>query len=218
MDEQFLKEVAAQLRKPEGELGDEVAEKMNEGNLEMNLRTIEWLDLTDNMEVLEIGMGNGFFVKEILHAAERVHYTGCDYSEDMIRLANQINEQYTENGQAEFVLAKADCLQLAGQSMDRIFTVNTIYFWEDQQAVLKEFKRLLKPDGRILITIRPKSCMLNYPTTRYHFEFFEKEDVEELLVYSGFTVTRSEQFVESKQVEILGNTFDAEYAIIEGKL
>ncbi|MBK7811139.1 MAG: hypothetical protein IPI50_07870 [Saprospiraceae bacterium] len=63
MDEQTLKEIAKQLRQPSGEFATQVGQKMNEGNLHINLNTIEALNLQKGDHILEIGMGNGFFVK-----------------------------------------------------------------------------------------------------------------------------------------------------------
>ena len=41
MNEEALKSIAAQLRQPHGEYAIQVGEKMNEGNLHINLNTIK---------------------------------------------------------------------------------------------------------------------------------------------------------------------------------
>jgi hypothetical protein len=43
---------------------------MNKGNRLMNLETISQLGIVDNDKILEIGMGNGFFVKIFLRLAK----------------------------------------------------------------------------------------------------------------------------------------------------
>lgn len=65
MDEEKIKTIAQQLRQPTGAFAIEVGQTMNKGNLQMNLCTIENLVLNKNNRLLEIGMGNGFFVKNI---------------------------------------------------------------------------------------------------------------------------------------------------------
>lgn len=65
MTEEQLKNIALQLRKPEGDWGIEMGEKMNVGNKFINLHTIDVLNPKANDVILEIGMGNGFFVKDI---------------------------------------------------------------------------------------------------------------------------------------------------------
>ena len=73
------KTLAEQLRQPEGSLGIKVGENMNKGNRLMNLETIRQLEIAENDNILEIGMGNGYFVKDIITAATNVTYTGCDF-------------------------------------------------------------------------------------------------------------------------------------------
>src|SRR6476619_7183860 len=74
--------LAGQLRQPEGSLGIKVGENMNKGNRLMNL---------------EIGIGNGFFVKDIIASAKDVRYTGCDFSETMIKEAKDLNNALSAN-------------------------------------------------------------------------------------------------------------------------
>ena len=60
--EENIKFIAEQLRKPSGEYASKIGEKMNESNFQMNIKTIESLVLEAQDNVLEIGMGNGFFI------------------------------------------------------------------------------------------------------------------------------------------------------------
>lgn len=161
MDEDFLREVAAQLRKPNGKFGKEVAEKMNASNQQMNLKTIELLDILENDSVLEIGMGNGAFVPDILNSAKDVRYFGIDYSEDMVELANTMNNSFIVDHTVKFILSDVENLPFSSKTMDKIFTVNTIYFWKDLEAAFRECSRVLKEDGLFAITIRPKGCLKN---------------------------------------------------------
>jgi ubiquinone/menaquinone biosynthesis C-methylase UbiE len=106
MDEQeeYLKKVAAQLRKPEGEWGLETGRQMNINNRQMNELGIAAMELSANDSVLEIGMGNGFFAKDILEAASGISYIGCDYSPTMVEEAKKQNAAYIQAGKAEFFL------------------------------------------------------------------------------------------------------------------
>ncbi|MEQ9310308.1 MAG: class I SAM-dependent methyltransferase [Balneolaceae bacterium] len=198
-DQEFLKIIAAQLRKPSGELGNEVAEKMNESNREMNLATINSLEIKDGESILEIGMGNGFFVKHILSKAERLHYIGCDYSEDMVTLSTKLNQQLINSGEASFLHADAHNLPIENQSIDHLFTINTLYFWENIEVILKEFKRVLKSNATLCITIRPESCLKQYPSTQYNFNYYSIDSILDSLLKNGFNVT---DIIEQKEPEV----------------
>jgi protein-L-isoaspartate O-methyltransferase len=107
MDQQTLKHIAAQLRKPEGEGATRVGEKMNDGNRFINLRAIRRLEVKPGDNILEIGMGNGFFVESVLSVAPTVRYTGCDYSPEMVQQATGLNQAAVASGQARFLTAEA---------------------------------------------------------------------------------------------------------------
>src|SRR5688572_18200930 len=124
MTEDESKMLAQQLRKPNGEMGLQVGERMNHGNQYMNLNTIEALDLSPNNHVLEIGMGNGFFVKEIFRKYRDITYTGCDFSKLMVQESNRNNAELVQNKKASFHCVKADQLTLKDRTVDCIFTIN----------------------------------------------------------------------------------------------
>lgn len=216
MDEETLKVIASQLRKPSGEHAIQVGEKMNEGNLHINKNTIEVLAPAANDLIMEIGMGNGFFVKDILSVDSSIRYTGCDFSEDMVREANVINKVFIDSSQAEFHVASADNLPFAPESFSKVFTVNTLYFWEDKELVLSEIRRVLKPKGRVIISIRPKAVMKDYPFVKYGFDMFDKNDLANLLSENGFTV---EDIIEKEEPEqeINGEMMPVETLIVQAQ-
>lgn len=178
--------IAAQLRKPVGDLGKEVGVRMNEGNLYINQYTIAALEVKSRQQILEIGMGNGFFVKDILSSAPSVKYTGCDFSETMVAEARALNMRFIQKRQAEFIVAASDELPLFDALFDTAFTVNTLYFWEHPEKELVEIRRVLKPGGKLFIAIRPASVMQALPFVQYGFRLYEKKDVELLLKKNGF--------------------------------
>jgi len=188
MDAETLRIIAQQLRQPHGEQGIQVARKMNEGNLDMNRFTIEALKVKPYDRILEIGMGNGFFVKEILSADPSVRYAGCDFSPIMVDEARILNRDFIQSRQAEFYLAAADALPFPEEIFHKTFTINTIYFWEDTRKVLSEIHRVLKSGGQALISLRPKSVMENYPFVRYGFRLFSKDEVTKLIRENNFLV------------------------------
>ncbi|MEI9958227.1 MAG: class I SAM-dependent methyltransferase [Ferruginibacter sp.] len=191
MDEQALQQLAAQLRKPTGEAGIKTGEWMNRGNEAINLDTFKILNAEDGDTILEIGMGNGFFVKEIIQKHNSIKYTGCDFSEAMIAEAEKINTEFVTKGRANFVLSDIASLPFADASFNKIFTINTIYFWEDAKKILSEIKRVLQPKGKFIVALRPKRQMQHYPFIKYGFSLFSKEEVMELLTQNGFTTIQT---------------------------
>ncbi|MEI6408967.1 MAG: class I SAM-dependent methyltransferase [Bacteroidota bacterium] len=188
MDEKELQQIAAQLRKPEGEIGFKTGEWMNKGNVQINLNAIEALQVSSGDQILEIGMGNGFFVKEILGVQPDVIYTGCDFSDVMVEAATTMNADWVAADRAKFIHADLSALPFSAGAFDKIFSVNTIYFWENDTQALGEIKRVLKPDGKLVLALRPKHQMERYPFTKYGFRMLSKEELFQLLENHGFTI------------------------------
>jgi ubiquinone/menaquinone biosynthesis C-methylase UbiE len=111
----------------------------------------------------------------------------------MIAEAERINEAWIRNGQARFVLADMKTMPFDDTVFNKVFTINTIYFWEDAADVLNEIKRVLHATGKFILTLRPKHLMEKYPFTQYGFNMFSKEDVSELLNQNGFTVIEMQE-------------------------
>ena len=181
MEEHDLKEMAAQLRRPKGDLGVQIGELMNKGNGRINYDALQILNAGNEDRILEVGMGNGYFVSEILEKNPKVNYTGCDISEEMVAEALKINERFVKNKQADFIKGNLNALPFAQDAFDKIITINTLYFWDDESAVLSELKRVLKANGQLIVSFRPKHQMLNYPFTKYNFNLYSKEDFLQVL-------------------------------------
>jgi ubiquinone/menaquinone biosynthesis C-methylase UbiE len=188
MDELQLQSIAQQLRKPEGEQGIMVGSMMNEGNRIINEYVLETLNAQPGEKILEIGMGNGYFVKDIVSTASNIEYAGCDYSETMIAEANEMNKDLVEACKARFHLVKADKLPFEDASFDKAFCVNVIYFWQQPENELAEIRRVLRPGGKFIIGIRPKNAMQKMPFTKYGFTMYSKDELTALLEANSFSL------------------------------
>ena len=180
------KELAEQLRQPDGEIGRKVGLEMNKGNKYICLNSYKVLKPKSGDHILEIGMGNGFFVQNLLGMADNLSYTGVDVSTIMLDEARQINKNQIDSGRVRFEKASIEKLPFKEDYFDCITTTNTLYFWPQVENNLKELLRVLKPNGKLLIGYRAKSCMDQIAFTKHGFKKFNPEDVEKLLTSSGF--------------------------------
>lgn len=212
--EEEIKAIAAQLRKPEGELGTQVAQVMNVGNQPMNLHTLAVLNPQPLDHILEIGMGNGYFVKNILRLDDSIKYTGCDYSELMVHESVQNNREFVENGRAKFLWANINQLPFENAEFNKIFTINTFYFWDNIAIVLAELKRVLIPNGELIISIRPKHNLEKNPINKYGFAVYETDDILKMLSDNGFNPVEITKIIEPPQ-ERMGMMMDRESVMIK---
>ena len=180
MTEAELRELAQQLAKPEGEHGQQVAETMNESNHGMTMATLRSLNVIDNDNILEIGFGNGDHVPEILEAARGLQYAGLDISETMLHEATARNAQLIDSGTATFHLGDGTTIDLPSNSFQRVFTVNTIYFWDDRPSYLQQIEHVMAPGATLAIAYVRSDFMKTLPFTQWGFTFTDDADIEEL--------------------------------------
>lgn len=213
MEQKDLQELASQLGHPKGEKGMEIADMMNATNIGMTLHAIASLELSGNEKVLELGHGNADHVKYILDPHPAVHYDGLEMSELMHAEAKKINHGFIETQQASFHLYDGGKVPFPDNHIDRIFTVNTIYFWADPPALLAELYRVLKADGRLCITFAQESFMKQLPFTAYGFELYSTDKLEKLIAKSAFKIQKVESQTEQVRSK-LGDLVDREFTTV----
>ncbi len=203
-------ELAKHLRQPEGETGKEVGLQMNKGNKHICLNSYKVLNPKNKNHILEIGMGNGFFVKDLLEMADDLNYVGVDFSPIMVDEANFINKEFIKSGKVRFEQASIEKLPFNDNTFDSITTTNTLYFWPQPQNNAKELLRVLKPGGKLLIAYRSKDFMDQIELSKHGFTKYEIVDAENLLTKSGFNQIVTETI---KEPEL---DFDGEIFKMEG--
>ncbi|HQU73758.1 MAG TPA: class I SAM-dependent methyltransferase, partial [Calditrichia bacterium] len=187
MDEKTQRFVAEQLRKPSGAFAAEMGERMNAGNRLLNFRAFAGMTLTPGAHILELGMGNGAFVRDLLALAPDLVYTGIDYSPEMVDAANLANKGLIESGRVRIIEAVAEKLPFDAGTFDVALSVNTVYFWDDFPAVAGELHRVLRRDGELTLGLRPRSVMQQYPFVQNGFAMFSAAELCQALGECDFS-------------------------------
>lgn len=220
MEQPDFKQIAAQLRKPTGQDGLVTAERMSVNNGGMIKKCIDHLSVKDQGKVLEIGPGGGLHVPYLLEKADQITYTGADISDTMVALAKEQNATYVANGVASFVQVelKNGCavLPFTDNSFDDIFTVNTLYFWDDAPAQAREIYRVLKAEGTFVLCFATEAFMCALPFTQYGFNLYTIEKAQRLLEAAGFKI---ENIITEKE-NVMGpggELFEREFIVMLAK-
>lgn len=201
--------IAKHLRQPDGEIGKQVGLEMNKSNQYICMNSYKLLEVEDGNHVLEIGMGNGFFVKDLLQMAAKIHYSGVDFSPTMVAEAKEMNQNFMETGQVDFKQASIEKLPFEDNCFDCITSTNTLYFWPKPTENVRELLRVLKPGGKLLLAYRSKACMDQLEIAKHGFEKYEHQDVEHLLSNAGFKELNT-QTIKEPQLEFDGKAFQIE--------
>lgn len=204
MNETELKILAKNLANPEGEKGLEIADMMHATNISMTLESIKAMALQDLDSVLEIGQGNAGHLEFVLNSAKNLQYIGLDISETMKNAAAEKNTAF--KNQAQFLVYNGRDIPFEDHKFDKIFTVNTLYFWEKPLDFLNEIFRVLKPEGIFVLTFGQKEFMQNLSFTEFGFNLYDNQNLIELLQkshFSNYVVTEKEELIKSKTGELV---------------
>jgi ubiquinone/menaquinone biosynthesis C-methylase UbiE len=212
MEKEELKILAQNLANPQGEKGIEIGEMMNATNIGMTLESIKTLVIDDGQHILEIGHGNAGHLKSIMSLAKNLRYTGIDISETMHNEARKLNKEF-EN-QADFILYEGKKLPFQDGTFNKIFTVNTVYFWENPVEFLNEIYRVLKDDGTFVLTFGQRDFMEKLPFTEYDFTLYNNNEMEELISKSHFKRMKTSEKKEQIKSKTGEETIQRIYTIL----
>lgn len=136
----------SQLSKPSGIIGIFSAILMNISNRNLYKCVSDNLKPTFSDTILEIGFGNGRLIKlAAQHKCKKI--CGIDISPDMIAVAKVTNKHYILKNKVELKFGDIKRIPFPNNSFNIIYTVNTLYFWEDINNSLLEINRVLVGDG-----------------------------------------------------------------------
>lgn len=207
MSEIDFNEVGRQLRKPEGEFGRTIGEEMNNSNETLYDLALSMLQLNDNDHILEIGFGNGKFFNKYLQANPSVIITGVDFSSLMCDEAAENNKKLISSGRLKIINSAFEEADIQPGAIDKIFTFNTVYFWEDVPAFLNKAKTVLNNDRQLIIGYRPRSFMENLPFTKEVFTMYEQHEMNSMLNKNGFKIIGEKKNEYQKEAMNMQMTF-----------
>ncbi len=125
---------------------DRVADK-NYGNSEkLDSYILKNIDIDDKTTILDLGCGDGRILKKLRNSNSNNILYGLDISEKMLEIARSKNIE-----KCEFSLGDSSYLPYGDGSIDLIICLNSFHHYSNPGLTLKEIKRILSSDGRVII-------------------------------------------------------------------
>lgn len=159
------------------------------------------LDFEDDMTVLDVGCGTGFATEGLLERVDEVY--ALDQSE------HQLEQAYDKFGKqappVHFHRGDAERLPFATDTFDVVWSSGSIEYWPNPILALREFRRVLKPGGQVLV-VGP-----NYPDNVVSqlladsiMLFYDEYEADRMFKTAGF---------EDVKHAFMGPSYDPEVAI-----
>lgn len=140
--------------RPRGILGRLGGRLMARGNGPTERHLVELAELGSDDAVLVVGPGPGVGLAAAGSVAARV--VGVDPSELMLAASGQRCAALVEAGTVTLVQGDAANTGQADASTDVVLSVNNVVLWPDRAAGFAELHRVLRPGGRLLLSMHEK--------------------------------------------------------------
>ncbi len=130
-------------------------EKMERHHLDITEKTMRLMELRPGERVLDLGCGSGWATRLLARMVGDGpegfgQVVGVDVSDEMIRQARETSKDF-EN--VLYVWGSAQQIPWEENYFDKVLSVESFYYYADQDRALSELFRVMAPRGRLFILI-----------------------------------------------------------------
>jgi len=130
-------------------------EEMEKHHLDITEKTLRVMDLRPGERVLDLGCGAGWATRILARLVAdgpegRGQVVGLDIADEMIRRARAASRDFTN---IMYVWGSAQQIPWEENFFERVLSVESFYYYPDQDRVLHELFRVMAPRGRLFILI-----------------------------------------------------------------
>ncbi|WP_051540001.1 class I SAM-dependent methyltransferase [Ruminococcus sp. FC2018] len=212
----FKRIMKEQFAKPEGVAGDFFTLAMNVINFKLYNAVYNFVGKDEGSKILDVGFGNGDMLKRLDEKLDNVKLYGVDISDHMVVVATSVNQDAVDKDRMFLQNASVEELPYDDDYFDTVYTINTIYFWQDREKSLSEILRVLRPGGKFICAFysrdyfeRKKQFMSEEET------YYSPRELRDVISDAGFDnakikVVDSKKFMYCLVCEKRGNDADAD--------
>ena len=144
------KELIKNARKPVGELGHQILDRMNQSHESMAQWGVTHFEVNEDSKILDIGCGGGRNIQRFAEQiSENGRVVGIDYSEVSVEKSTKLNQEFIDQGIVNVLQGSVSEMPFYDETFDIVTGFETIYFWPDFINDLKEVNRVLKKGGLV---------------------------------------------------------------------
>ncbi len=141
------------------------------------------IKISDNDVIADIGCGTGYITEGLVNRS--VNIIGVDQSEEML---NVMKSKFQDYNNISYKLGTANELPIPSESVDFAFANMYLHHVEDPSEAIGEAFRILKKNGKFIITDLDKHDH-TFLLTEHHDKWmgFDRQNIENWYINAGFT-------------------------------
>ena len=160
-------------------------------------KIVEQMNIQDGEHVVDLGAGTGVFISDFLNRVGSGKVYALEISDSFINFLNKKNDSDWQR-RVEVIKSTSESTTLADASVNVIFLCDVFHHFENINAMLNDFKRILKRPGRVIIVDFDRKNGKATPFILSH-QPFSKDDHVKYFENVGF------QFTGEKDAELTQN-------------
>jgi len=155
----------------------------------LNLEEIlEKVEINSNFIAADIGCGSGVFTIPLSYKVKKVY--AIDVQKEMLEFLEAKVKKYQLKN-IEMKLAGENEIPLSDESIDLLISINTLHEFENRDQMILEMLRVIKPNGRALISdFQKKETGFGPPV----FIRLSKSDAIAAFEKNGFKILQTHEF------------------------
>lgn len=185
IDFEFMKNAAF----PKGKDGVKILDNMNESHYNLTKWGFEHMEFGEY--ILDIGCGGGAAIEQLSKLYPKSTIYGCDVSPVSIECTLEKNKNLVNEGRLKVGVCGVSKLNFPDESFDSVYSIESLYFWPNQQEDLKEVARVLKIGGKFMTALEMVGGNMNEKSSaiaeHLNMNCPSQEELKVLLENAGFT-------------------------------
>ena len=152
---------------------------------------LTYVDVAIDAVILDVGCGGGKTINRLAQLTPQGKIFGIDYSADMVKYSKEMNKALVKEGRVEILESSVEKLSFPDDFFDLVIAVETYYFWSSLPDAFREIKRVLKPNGKLLMVnevVKDGVFDVKHADMikKAHLRLFTLEEIRYMLEAAGF--------------------------------
>jgi SAM-dependent methyltransferase len=195
-------------------------EGMEKGHRPVGEQGIAQMSLQADARVLDVGCGSGWATRLIAERVPHGQVVGIDISDEMVQLASNSSTAFPN---VKFKIASAEALPFADNEFNAAFSMESIYYYSNMLAALREIQRVLENGGEFVSVIdlylenRPSHQWVE--TLKVPVQLLGIPEYRSLLTEAGFINVKDTRLIDPTPVpeNYSGSSFKSRQDYVEYK-
>ncbi len=125
-------------------------DEMENHHSDITDQTIALMDLKPGDRVLDLGCGTGWASRRLARVVTAGEVVGVDVADEMLRRAEQTSGEFSN---VRFVWGSSEGLPFENNYFSKVLSVESFYYYSNQEKALDELRRVMAPGARLFILI-----------------------------------------------------------------